>query len=129
MNHDEPAAARQERLEVGALLPVGDVAGFLRVQDQHVGVVELRLRREGVGAGGPGAAAVQERHPLLEEARMIVRPWTVRLRAAANEDAQWRLLHDRDILAERQHAHGCNKEQKSESHGGILLNAKTVSHR
>ena len=48
VNHDEAAAPRQERLEVGAFLPVGDVAGLLRVQDQHVGVVELRLRGEGV---------------------------------------------------------------------------------
>jgi hypothetical protein len=45
-------------------------------------------------------------------------------RSAADEDAQRRLLHDRDILAERQHAQGCKEEQGSESHGGILLNAR-----
>ena len=50
---------------------------------------------------------------------MIVCPGTVGLRTAADEDAQRRLLHDRDILAE-QHAHRCQKERKSEWHGGIL---------
>ncbi len=77
MNRHQPAAPREELREILAVRRVRDVAGFLRVQDQHVGVVELGLRGEGVRARRPRAARVQERHPVLEEARMVVCAWTV----------------------------------------------------
>ena len=73
MNGHQPAAAREEFREVLPVRRVRDVAGFLRMKDQHVGLVELGLGRERVGARRPRPAGVQQRHPVLEEARVIVR--------------------------------------------------------
>ena len=93
---DAPAAAREELREVPAVRLVRDVARFLRMEDQHIGLVELSLRRKRLGAGRARPARVQQRHPVLEEPRVIVRPWSVRLRAGPDEDPQPVLLCGRE---------------------------------
>ena len=90
MNHDEPAAAREILVQI---LPVRllDVARFLLVKNEDIGLVELRLGGERVGAGRLRTALVEQRHPFLEVARIVVRAGPVRLRPRADEHAQ-RLL-------------------------------------
>ena len=72
MDDEEAAAAREILVQV---LPIGllDVARFLLVEDEDVGLVELRLGRKRVRAGGLRAALVEEWHPFLQVARIIVR--------------------------------------------------------
>jgi hypothetical protein len=95
VNDHEAAAAREEGVEVGAI-GLGDVAGFLRVENEDVGLGELLRGGKRVRARGLGAAGVKERYPLGEEARVIVRARSVRLRAGAKEDANRRLRGEGD---------------------------------
>ncbi len=90
MNHDEAAAAREILVQI---LPVRllDVARFLLVEDEDVGLVELRLRGKRLRTGRSRAALVEQRHPFLEVPRIVVRAGPMRLRPRADEHPQ-RLL-------------------------------------
>ncbi len=73
MNDDEAAAASEEGVEVGPVGGVGDVAGLLRMEHEHVGRLELSTRRKRFGADGAGAALVEKWHPLFQEPGIVVR--------------------------------------------------------
>ena len=88
VNDDEPAAAREKVVQVPAVRRIVDVARFLLVEDEDIGLVELSLGGERVGAGRLRAAFVEQRHPFLEEPRIVVRARAVRLRPGADEDPQ-----------------------------------------
>ena len=80
MNDDEPAAPREKVVQVPAVRGILDVSRFLLVEDEDIGLVELSLGGECFGTGRPRAASVQQRHPLLEEPRIVMRARAVRLR-------------------------------------------------
>ena len=85
---DQAAAAGEELRQILAIGGIRDVARLLRVQDQHVGLVELCLGGKGLGPGRARAARVQQRQPVLQEARMIVGARSVGLRPGPDEHAQ-----------------------------------------
>ena len=91
VDDDEPAAPRDEIGQVLAIRRVLDGSRRLRVKNEDVGLVELGLCGKPLRAGRLRAALVEQRDPFLEEARVVVRARTVRLRPGANEDAQRRL--------------------------------------
>jgi hypothetical protein len=86
VDDDEAAAPREKIVQVPAIGFV-DVAGFLLVENQDVRLVELGLGGKRIPAARFRAAFVQERHPFPQEARIIMRAGTVRLRAGADEHA------------------------------------------
>jgi hypothetical protein len=88
MNDDDPAAAREKVVQVPAVRGIFDVSRLLLVEDEDIGVIELSLGGERFRTGCPRATLVQQRHPLFEEPRIIVRSRAVRLRARADEYSQ-----------------------------------------
>jgi hypothetical protein len=107
VDDDEPAAALEEGVEVGAVGSVGNVAALLRVDKQDVGGGELLGAGKRVASRGAGAALVEERDPLREKARVVVLAGAVRLRTGADEDAKRRLCsRGRERDAEREQSEG-----------------------
>ena len=102
---DDSAAAFEKCLEVRAVGGVGNVAAFLGMDDQNVGVGQLRRGGKGVPAGGAGAAFIEQRHPFLQEARVVVLAGAVGFRAGADEDAQRGVGGGRD---------GCERDEERE---------------
>ncbi len=94
MNDDDAAAPRQEFVQVGPIRRVGDVTRTLRVQHEHVGGIELGLGRERFRTYRNRPPLVQQRHPFTQEARIIVRARSMRLRPGADEHPQ-RVLRNR----------------------------------
>ena len=87
VDDDDTAAAGEVGFEVGAV-GGGDVAGVGRVKNEDVGGGELLGGRESVATGGDGAAGIEERGPLGEEARVVVGAGAVGFWAGADEDAE-----------------------------------------
>ena len=79
VNDDESAASREKLVQVRAVCRVY-VPRFLLVEDQDIGLVQLSLCGERFGTGRLRAPFVQQRHPLFEEPRVIMRARAVRLR-------------------------------------------------
>jgi hypothetical protein len=88
MNDDEAATPREKVSQILAFHRIVDIARFLLVKDEDIGLVELRLRRKRLRAGRLRAALVEERHPFLQESRIVVRARAVRLRTGADEHPQ-----------------------------------------
>ena len=83
------AAAAGEKLhQVLPLIADLDVSRFLSVENEHVRLVELLLRREFEAALALRAAFIEHGHPFLEELREIMRPRPVGFFASADEDAE-----------------------------------------
>ena len=114
MNDDEPATAREEIVEILSLYRVVDIARFLLVEDEDIGLVELSLGRKRIRTGRPRAALVEERHPFLQEPRIVVRARAMRLRTGADEHPQ-RVLGGRRETGERGDEDG--GEEQERSHG------------
>src|SRR5215212_10262059 len=91
MDDHESSAAREKVIQVLAIGRVGNVAGLLRVKDQHVSFCELLRGRECFCGGGTRAALVEQRNPLLEEARVIVGAGAVGLRPRTEENTERRV--------------------------------------
>ena len=89
VDDDEATAAGEEGGEVGAV-GFDDVAGAVGVENEDIGGGELRGGGERVAAAGDGAAGIQERDPVGEEAGVVVGAGAVGLRAGADEDAEGR---------------------------------------
>ena len=87
VDDDEAAAAGEVGAEIGAV-GFGDVAGFLSVEDEDVGGGELFGGGKGVAARGDGAARIEERDPIGEEARVVVGAGAVGFRTGADVDAE-----------------------------------------
>ena len=87
MNHDDTAAAGDESLEVNAIRR-RDVAGVGRVEHEDVGRGELLGGGESISTGSDGAAGVEQRRPLGEEARMVVGAGAVGFRARTDKDPE-----------------------------------------
>lgn len=79
----------QELHQILPLVADLDIPGLLRVEDEHVGLIELFLGREFHAALALCAASIEHGHPFLQKLREIMRPWAVRFFATADEDAQW----------------------------------------
>ena len=88
MDDHQAAAAPQELHQVLALLADLDVPRLLRVQDKHVRLVELLLRWEFERTVGLRTAFIEQRHPVLQKLREIMRTRAVGFRAGADEDTE-----------------------------------------
>ena len=88
MNDDEAATPREKVSEILALYRIVDIARFLLVEYEDIGLVELRLGWKRLRAGRLRAALVEQRHPFLQEPRIVVRARAVRLRTGADEHPQ-----------------------------------------
>ena len=84
----QTTAPAQELHQVFPFIANLDVPGLLRVQDEHVGLVELLLRREFEAAIALRAAFIKHRHPVLQKLREIVRTRAVGFFTGADEDAE-----------------------------------------
>ena len=87
MDHDDAAAAFGEGLNQWLLRGL-EVAAAVAMDDQHIGLIKLCLGGEVVATGGLRAALVEQRHPVAQEGRMIMRTRAMRLGAGTDEDAQ-----------------------------------------
>ena len=87
MDDDDATAAGEIGLEVRAV-GAGDVAALLGVDHEDVGGGELGGGGKGVAARGDGAAGIEERDPIGEEARVVVGAGAVGFRAGAEVDAE-----------------------------------------
>ena len=88
MDDHQAAATLEELHQVLALLADLDVPRLLRVQDEHVRLVELLLGRKFERAVGLGATFIEHRHPVLQKLREIMRAGAVGFRAGTDENAQ-----------------------------------------
>lgn len=90
VDDDQTAATGEELHQILPLIANLDVSSLLRVQDEHVRLVELLLRWEFHAALALGAAFIEHRHPFLEKLREIMRTGSVGFFTSADEDAERR---------------------------------------
>ena len=87
VDHHEAAAALGVGVDVGPFLGL-EVAPDLTVDDEHVGLGQLRRGWEDITTLDLGAAFLEQGHPVAQEGRVVMVAWAVRLRAGAEEDAE-----------------------------------------
>ena len=105
VKHDQATTSTQERFEARTLVSV-DRAALGRIEDHHIGGVQLLGRAEALGTRSPRSTIVQDPSPLFEKARVVVLSGAVCFRPRADEDPQ-RVLQGRTGC-------GCREEQGSE---------------
>ena len=112
VNHDQTTAALEEVKEVLALLTDGDIARFLRVQDEHVGVGELFSGGELQSALTRGTTLFQHRLPLGKKLGEVVGTGTVGFLSRTDENpervsSEGRVREDSRAKRHSQHREAC----------------------
>jgi hypothetical protein len=124
MNHDNTSPALCERGDPRLLLR-GEIPPSIAVNDEHVRLVEFLLSGKRVRSFSDGSPLIQERHPVPQKGRMIVRTRPVRLGTGADENPQRRR---NDALSE---CHKRDEAQKETDHNelGEVLGTAGISER
>src|SRR5206468_12853567 len=115
--HHYSTAALKKLLKDGAVL-AGNLHPVSGEDDEHIGLRQLIGRREGHRAVGFESALLEQRHPVLEELRVVVLARAVRFDASADEDAEG--FGGADRRAKRENRQG-TEEQSNEVHGRQML--------
>src|SRR5262245_45877264 len=87
VNHDQSAATSKELLEVSAII-TGSLHAVRGEDYQHICVFKLLRGRKVHRPVSLDTALLEQRHPLLEEARVVVLARTMRFYSRADENAK-----------------------------------------
>ena len=88
MDRHDATPARQILHQVLPLLPDLDVTPAVQVQNEHIRCIQLLLGGKRIPTSRLGTSLIQQRHPVPQEGRMIMRPRPMGLRTRPNENAQ-----------------------------------------